>query len=312
LSVIDSRRYNWLLVLTPTPNTQHPTPMVREYRWRFTIRSYEGDAWGQLSAVGLLRYFEQSAVEAAADAGYGSQFHDEHGSAWVIRRMALLMPGTMRPGQELEIATWISHFARVRGGREYRVSDMASGQPLASGLAEWVYVDRRTLSPIAIPKQLAVDFATPGAPLGSYDAPLVAHLERQPEFTINRVAEWHEADSLGHVNNAVYADWLDDATRAAIAAMGWNTAALRDQGLQLRGEHYSLDYKRETIPGDRVTVTTRIEGISGRLCAVRQTIAGADGTTLIGNSAVYGWRTNAGEPTDPPEGWTDEGLGLKH
>jgi len=280
--------------------------MVREYRWRFTVRSYEGDAWGQLSAAGLLRYFEQSAVDAAADAGYGSRFHDEHGSAWVIRRMALLMHGPMRPGQDLEIATWISHFARVRGGREYRVSDIESGETLASGLAEWVYVDRRTLSPIAIPKHLATDFATPGAPLGSYDAPPVVRLERQPEFTLQRVAEWHEADSLGHVNNAVYADWLDDAARAATDAMGWNTGALRDQGLQLRGEHYNLDYKRATIPGDQVTLTTHIEGISGRLCALRQTIAGADGTTLIGNSAVYGWRTNAGEPTGPPEGWSDE------
>jgi YbgC/YbaW family acyl-CoA thioester hydrolase len=285
--------------------------MVREYRWRFTVRSYEGDAWGQLSAAGLLRYFEQSAVAAAADAGYGSEFHDEHGSAWVIRRMALLMHAPMRPGQELEIATWISHFARVRGGREYRVSDVTSGEPLASGLAEWVYVDRHTLSPKAIPKELAVDFATPGAPLGTYDAPPVVPLERQPEFDVHRIAEWHEADSLGHVNNAVYADWLDDAVRAAIDSMGWNTATLRGQGLQLRGEHYSLDYKRATIPGDEVTVTTRIEGISGRLCALRQTIANADGTTLIANSAIYGWRTNTGEPTNPPERWSDEGSGIR-
>ncbi|HYO48860.1 MAG TPA: thioesterase family protein [Chloroflexia bacterium] len=285
--------------------------MVREYRWRFTIRSYEGDAWGQLSAAGLLRYFEQSAVEAAADAGYGSEFHDEHGSAWVIRRMSLLMQGPMMPGQELEIATWISHFGRVRGGREYRVSDAASGKPLASGLAEWVYVDRHTLSPKAIPKELAIDFDTPGAPLGTYDAPPVVRLERQPEFTVHRVAEWHEADSLGHVNNAIYADWLDDATRAAIDAMGWNTATLRDQGLQLRGEHYSLDYRRGAIPGDHVTVTTRIEGISGRLYAIRQRITDVEGLDLVANSAIYGWRTTAGEPTDPPEGWTDEGSGIR-
>lgn len=280
--------------------------MVREYRWRFTIRSYEGDAWGQLSAAGLLRYFEQSAVEAAADAGYGSQFHDEHGSGWVIRRMSLLMQGPMKQDQELEIATWISHFARVRGGREYRVCDAENGALLASGLAEWVYVDRRTLAPKAIPKELAVDFATPGAPLGSYDAPTVDRLERQPEFTTHRIAEWHEADALGHVNNAVYAAWLDDAVKAAIGSMGWNTGVLRDKGLQLRGEHYNLDYRRSAIPGDRVTVTTRIEGISSRLCAIRQTITDADSATLVGNSAVYGWRTNEGEPTRPPEGWGGE------
>ena len=96
--------------------------MVREYRWRLRVRSYEGDAWGQVPASGMLRYFEQSAIDAAADAGYGREFHRDNRSAWVIRRMTLLFGE--RPaltGEELEIRTWISHFAKVRGGSEYRV-----------------------------------------------------------------------------------------------------------------------------------------------------------------------------------------------
>jgi YbgC/YbaW family acyl-CoA thioester hydrolase len=282
---------------------------MRQYRWGFRLRSYEGDAWGQLSSAGLLRYFEQSAVDAAADAGYGSEFHDARNSGWVIRRMYLVIDAPMRAGSDLEIVTWASHFARVRGGREYRVHHPRSDRVLARGLAEWVYVDRQTLAPLALPKELAQDFATPGAPLGSYDPPVVAPLDTQPEFTAARTAEWHEADAFAHVNNAVYAEWLDEAVKLALAELGWSTRSLMEAGLQLRGEYHALDYRRAAVPEDRVQIITRIEGVSGRLLAVRQVLTDEVGATYITASSVYGWRTIDGEPSGPPEGW-NLGTGL--
>src|SRR5438874_12019661 len=111
--------------------------MVREYRWRLAVRNYEGDAWGMVSTAGVLRYLEQSVVLAAADAGYGSEFHKERGTAWVVRRMTLLLHAPARQEDELEITTWISHVARVRAGREYRVVSASAGQLLYSALAEW-------------------------------------------------------------------------------------------------------------------------------------------------------------------------------
>ncbi len=68
--------------------------MVREYRWQLKVRSYEGDAWGLLPASGMMRYLEESAVSAARDVGYGRDFHEERGSAWVIRRMNLALEST--------------------------------------------------------------------------------------------------------------------------------------------------------------------------------------------------------------------------
>ena len=102
--------------------------MTREYRWRLAVPSYEGDAWGFAPTSVILRYFEQSAVAAAADLGYGSEYHREHNSAWVVRRLNVVMHAPARQGDELEIATWISHFAKVRGGREYKVLNATTGQ----------------------------------------------------------------------------------------------------------------------------------------------------------------------------------------
>lgn len=277
--------------------------MVREYTWQFNVRSYEADAWGMASTSGILRYLEQSAVTAAADAGYGGDFHRERNSAWIVRRITLLMYEPARQADEIQITTWISHFAKVRGGREYRIRNAATGQPLYTALTEWVYVSRETLKPIAIPPQLAVGFSTPGAPLGIYDPPQVETNTHHASFTTERTAEWHEADSMAHINNANYADWLDDAVRSAIGELGWNMGALQQLGLHLRGEYYNLNYKRAALPGDKLQIATQITGVSGRLCSFSQSITDADGAEALTSNSIYGWRNRHGEPTNPPEGW---------
>ena len=251
-----------------------------------------------------MRYLEQSAVAAAADLGYGSNFHREHGSAWVIHRMTLLMDAPTRPMDELQLTTWISHFARVRGGREYIIENVRSGKTLYRGLAEWVYIDRRTLAPRAIPADVMQDFDVPGAPLHTYDAPEVSPVTEEPRrFTIERTAEWHECDSMGHVNNANYADWLDDAAKAALEAIGWPVEALRQRGLHLRAEYCTFNYKRASLPGDRLRITTQIDGVEGRVCALSQIITTTDGAEVHTSSSIYGWRDARGELAAPPEGW---------
>jgi acyl-CoA thioester hydrolase len=276
---------------------------VRIYSFRPIVGNADGDIWGQLPPSGALRLFEQAAVAAAADAGYDSEFHSAHGTAWVVRRLNFLMHTPAHLGDRLELKTWLSHAARARAYREYRLENPeAPGNPLvAAGIAEWVYIDREKVTPRHIPKEIEDDFDMPGAPVGDYEPPKVEPLDRPVEICTERGAEWYECDSMGHVNNAVYVDWLDSGVRAAMEATGWQVAALRAADLQLRGEYFALDYKRPALPGDRLTVTTRFEGLSGRLCRVQQVIKNADGIELLEAGCVYGWADKSGQPADPPE-----------
>jgi YbgC/YbaW family acyl-CoA thioester hydrolase len=279
---------------------------MRTFTQQHKVLNHEGDAWGQLQPSGVLRLLETSAIDAAADGGYGDEFHAAHGTAWVVRRMTLLLLAPAHTGEMLEITTWASHFVRVRGGREYRVENVTTGRMVAEAIAEWVYVDRKTGMPRPIPPQVGIDFDVPGAPLGSYEAPSVALLAVPREFRINRKAEWYEADSMGHVNNTVYADWLDAAFRDAMEEAGWPVAEYKGRGYQLRANYMSLEYKRPALPGDRLVISTTIDGIEGRLCAVSQSIRSAnsdDDTELASASCVYGWVDAEGTPCEPSEGW---------
>jgi YbgC/YbaW family acyl-CoA thioester hydrolase len=217
--------------------------------------------------------------------------------------MTLQSHAPIRIGDQIEVTTWLSTLERVRGRREYRVVIAETGELGASGLAEWVYVDRQTLRPMPLPPDLLNRLRVPGAPLGDYDPPAVPLAEAPRRFISRRSAQWYECDTHGHVNNTVYADWLDEAMRAALLEMGYSIMDLKAGGLQLRGIHYRFEYKRAALPGDNLLIETTLTGSDGALCAVEQRIDTDAGAELLSARSIYAWLTNDGEQAEPPEGW---------
>jgi len=57
-------------------------------------------------------------------------------------------------GEEIEVRTWISEIKRVRVHRRYEFVRKFDGKVIARGETEWVHVDAKTGSPIAIPANL--------------------------------------------------------------------------------------------------------------------------------------------------------------
>jgi acyl-CoA thioesterase FadM len=261
--------------------------MVRTFTWLHTVRSYEGDAAGEMPPGGLLRLCEQIAVLAATDAGYDNAFHLANNSAWVVHRMTMLLDAPARLEDDLELTTWASHFTRVRGGREYRIRNLTTGRDVASALAEWVYVDRTRQTPKSIPTAVQADFDIPGAPLGTYDPPTVAPLDHPLEQVTERVADWHEVDSMRHVNNAVYADWLYSALWSALRVAGRDPRAMVERGERLRACYFDIAYRRAALPGDHVRIATRITALDGPLIEARQSILGLDNAEMVTAHTIY-------------------------
>ena len=75
--------------------------IMRTFTQQHKVLNHEGDAWGQLQPSGVLRLLETSAIDAAADGGYGDEFHAAHGTAWVVRRITLLLLAPAHTGEIL-------------------------------------------------------------------------------------------------------------------------------------------------------------------------------------------------------------------
>jgi acyl-CoA thioester hydrolase len=66
----------------------------------------------------------------------------------------------------------------------------------------------------------------------------------------------HEIDSLGHVNNASYLNYLEQAAIDHAAAAGYDAAHLRELGGTFVARRHEVDYLRPAVAGDWLRVTT--------------------------------------------------------
>ncbi|HRF98921.1 MAG TPA: acyl-CoA thioesterase, partial [Aggregatilineales bacterium] len=49
-------------------------------------------------------------------------------------------------------------------------------------------------------------------------------------FKLRRRVEWDDIDAAGHVNNAVYLNYVSDCGMQSGRAVGWNMAQVREMG----------------------------------------------------------------------------------
>ena len=255
------------------------------------------DAWNRLRTVSLLRYLEQLATAASTAAGFGAAWYAARQVAWVIRTIHLQRWDTATYGDLLTLTTWVSSMARVRSWREYEIR-RADGTPVAGGRVEWVFVDRLRRQPRSVdPDIIALFPLLP--PTALVTPPPVLPPVDWPLHTVTRRAWRYEADAMGHINNTVYADWLEEAAGDAVRAWGTPLADPAAPGLVLAPATLTITYLRSVQPGDTVTVTTTGTGAApgGSPLALAQTITRAgEPDVLIRAETVYHLRP-AGQGT---------------
>ncbi len=93
----------------------------------------------------------------------------------------------------------------------------------------------------------------------------MTRLESLPRsaFLLTVRVRFHELDSLGHVNNAVYLLYLEEAAIEHAAAAGWPASRLREHGGVFIARRHEIDFLRPAGEGDLLQVQTWAEAMSG-------------------------------------------------
>jgi YbgC/YbaW family acyl-CoA thioester hydrolase len=229
------------------------------YKHSLTVSLYDLDAREEVSCANLFRYFEETAMRGSAHFGFDLEWYRAHDQFWVIRTMQIERACAPRYLDELEIGTWISAMARVRSDRNYLVRRARDGQVLARGIANWVYVDAKQMQPTRIHPEIIAMFDRHEKPALPPIGKVTLHPEKPArfEFSSARRAQFYEADSAQHINNAIYVDWLEEAIRDALRAMGYALALDGATPLPWFYRH-ALEYARPALPGDEVILRTRL------------------------------------------------------
>jgi acyl-ACP thioesterase len=225
------------------------------------VRSYEVGRTGTIRLGTILRYFENLATLHSAQRGFDHNWYEHEGSAWVVREMRLLLGPPPGIAEELRMATWLSGFRRVQAHREYALWRAADGRLLARAQARWAYVDRIAGQPRRLPESLIERFNPLGGAIPTHHHPMSASPESEARSELALTARDYEADSNQHINNCVYADWLDEAlARAPLEAA------------RILPRHVALEYLRPALPGESLRIATRTTRSGSRGLAAIQEI----------------------------------------
>jgi len=197
----------------------------------YRVRFDECGPDGLARAGSLLRYAQDVAWVHSEALGFSREWYGAKGLAWVVRAAELAVLAPIHSGVTLHVSTGIVGFRRVWARRrtEARFGD---GTLAFWGHTDFVMVDVAKGMPGRVPDEFPALFAVPP---GTFEPGRVV-LPATPAAAsvVRTVVRPRDIDPMGHVNNTVYMDYLEEAV---LAAGGGGAAALAALPRDIRLEY---------------------------------------------------------------------------
>ncbi|MBD2101795.1 thioesterase family protein [Leptolyngbya sp. FACHB-261] len=109
-------------------------------------------------------------------------------------------------------------------------------------------------------------------------------------FTTQLRVRYHEMDPLGHVNNAVYLHYLEQAAIEHSEYLGFGEARYRELGGIFVLRRMQVEYLRPAVAGDTLAVETWLQEMRGPRVIRRYEIRRRNGADLLVIAeAVWVW-----------------------
>ncbi len=217
------------------PPDDHERRTSVAYRVRFDEAGPDGIA----RASAYLRYAQDVAWVHSERRGFGRPWYIERGLAWVVRAVELTVVAALPTGAGLIATTEVVGGRRVMARRRCDLRAETQGALVATVLTDWVMTTTAG-APTRVPDAFPISF---GVALDNFE-PIRVEPGPPPAGTPARTFEvrLHELDPMGHVNNAIYLDWLDEAIQA-----------LAPDAIRAVPRRYRLEYKSAAAPAARLT-----------------------------------------------------------
>jgi acyl-CoA thioesterase FadM len=269
---------------------------MRTYRLDRRLSHADVDFLGELKIPALLGLLEQAAVEASAAVGFDTERYTHEGRIWIIRRTRLERLVPVGGGDTLDVETQVVDFRRARSLRRYTVRRAET--IVAQATTDWVYCDAQNGRPARIPVEMQHAF-TDAAPLPALPrAESLRAALPATAVTYELTAQPSHLDHVTHVNNAVYASYLEDGAFALFAAHGWPLTRMLTAGGALRVRWLDIEYLSDALAGDHLVVHSWLPDTIGfdprhhtsTDAHLLQTIIRADGTPVMRAQTDWVWR----------------------
>lgn len=113
----------------------------------------------------------------------------------------------------------------------------------------------------------------------------------------------YELDIMGHVNNAVYLQWLEQARLQVLESLGYPLEALIRRRWVTTVARIEIDYRREARFGDEIRISTEAERVGRTSLTLRHRLERGEETgDLVAEArVVLVWLGADGQPASVPD-----------
>jgi acyl-CoA thioesterase FadM len=178
-----------------------------EYRIRFD----EAGPDGRMRGSTLLGIVQDLAWRHSEALGLTREWYDARGLLWLVRSVHVRFLAPVAYGDTVRAETMIDGWRRVLARRRTRLWT-PEGMPVADVATDWVMTSVAAGGPTRITDEIVARF--PGA--GGFEPVRVGRPDPAPDAVgVAAIVGLRDLDPVGHMNNSVYLDLLDESVAAA-------------------------------------------------------------------------------------------------
>lgn len=209
----------------------------------YRLRWMDFDRYGRMQPKAMLDIFQDVATIHAIEMGIGRDDMVKHGVFWAVIRTKLEVLRDPVNYQVVTVRTWPHTPTRFSFLRDFYMSDK-DGRLLVKATSEWVLMDIETRKFVSVADVYngPTDFDEERAFERKPRKALSFEEGNRPVVTIT--PSYTDIDVNGHVNNAVYADFVINALNPS------EEGSLKTM---------QIDYRYEAKPGEPLAVHTLVE-----------------------------------------------------
>jgi YbgC/YbaW family acyl-CoA thioester hydrolase len=260
--------------------------MSKVFTRSFRVRWSELDASGTVSPANYLRYLLETAWDWGIAIGWDENYSQNPDVFWVIRETEIRFLRLLRHNDVFDFTIWMVNWQKVRGTRCFEMKRKETGDLIAQGTQQIVYMDAKTGRPISLPEEEIKRF--------QIENPQVFPSERFPKITpvessflVQRQVGLMDLDAYEHLNNAVYIDYAENAAAQDFASRGWSPVKLAEAGLSIAVRRLHIQYLSIAEWGETLNISTHQLAVSNTGGSRYVGMTHADGSPVV--ACILDW-----------------------
>ena len=231
--------------------------MSKIFTRTFRVRWAELDASGTVSPANYLRYIIETAWDWGTAIGWDANYSQNPDVFWVIRETEIHFLHPLRHNDVFGLTIWMVNWQRIRGTRCFELKLKESGNVIAQGTQQVVYMDTKTGRPINLPEEEVVKFRLENPRVFPFERfPKIAAVENP--FVTQRQVEWMDLDVYDHVNNVIYVNYAEEAAIQDFSSRGWTPAKLVEANLTIATRRVHIQYGSLAMWGETLNISTHM------------------------------------------------------